>query len=216
MLQNIPAAQLAAMVRQTEVRSDLQPIFKGAVAAVMLAALSAALPAHAEETPPRNEPAKEEPAPKETPANLPTSDAELKPKMVCKILPRKPVAIAVFGASIMQPGMNQPDREMVEFPPDSTPELDQLTPEEVQARVEELVQKLGDERFAVREQATLRLMQLGPRIQPLIAKINVDDAEVTNRLTRIRRAMEVARQAEGHLQLRNGQWEWNKPEEPAK
>ena len=204
LLRSVSEAQLAAMVRQTNVRPDLQPIFKGAVATVMLAALTAVAPAHAEEPSPRLDPATEKTAPKE--AGPQSVETKLKPRMVCKISSPRTQAVAIFGLVVEDPF--KPGEEMVEFPPESTPELDKLTTEQVQMGVKELTVTLGDEEFEVREQATLRLMQLGARVLPLLAELRPDDPEVTSRLNRIRRALEAARQAEGHLQLRDGKWEW--------
>ena len=207
-LRSITSAQLAAMIRQTTVRPDLKPVFRGAAAALMLAALSAAGPTRAEEAPPRSDPTTEKPAPKEPEPrrrDRPAGEAELKPRMVCKVMPPRIVAIA----GVAPAGWDQPQKEMVEFPPESTPELDKLTPEQVQERVKELLPKLANENFEVREQATLRLMQLGPRVLPLIAEFRSDDPEESSRLNRARHALEAAKKAEGQLQIRDGKWEWH-------
>jgi hypothetical protein len=208
MLRGTPTDQLSIMIRQTRVRSDLRPVFRGAAAALMLAALSASGGAQAEESPPTPKPTHT------TKTTKPTDKAFLKKRLIRKVMPPRTEFVAVAG--VLPPGWNEPHREWVEFPPESTPELDKLKDEEVKARVEKLLPQLADEVFEVREQATLKLMQLGQRIVPLIADLKLSDLEAATRLARVRTVLATAKQAEGKLKRVDGKWEWHVKREPLK
>ena len=70
-----------------------------------------------------------------------------------------------------------PIRSIVHF----TPGLDSQT--KLKAKVNELVEKLGDKEFAARQQAQGQLLALGPRIRPALATYTtVKDAERLNRI----------------------------------
>jgi len=202
-IRGIPPGQLAAMIRGTEVQADLRPVFRSAAAALMLAALSAGSGVRAEEGPPL------QPTPATTTTPPRVHEAELKRRMVCKVMPGRTRMVVIAGVGVTPPNLNESEREWIELPPESTPALDKLTAEQVKARVGQLLPKLADEAFEVREQATLRLMQLGQRVRPLIADLKPEDLEVATRLARVRTALEAARRTEGKLKLVKGQWEWH-------
>ena len=92
----------------------------------------------------------------------------------------------------------------VELPPKSTPELDRLTADQVRQRVEQLLPQLHSDEYSVREQATLRLMQLGSRILAHLPESELDP-EASARLTRIRRALKAAQERQATKTTASGQ-----------